>query len=276
MHGPGKYVSADGTVFEGTFAADERDGPGVAIYPDGRRYASTWSAGKDINPAGAPVPAKPYVMLGVDVRRYALDGKILSGSGDEYYLTYRGRWTDGDFVIEPDWPFWVAWSKGGPVVSKDDASRDFHIGVFPVFLDIRVFNPGREKLVVRRAEAVVEESFPDLEPILRLQDAISNPGGVTCEIVNFSSSRVDDCEIAFNILPPDSKPEFANYQFIEKLEPFSERATFSLARALQTLGIDADAIAAIEHLSDDPSREAEARRSGRRRNENAVAARPAR
>jgi hypothetical protein len=267
MHGPGKYVSADGTVFEGTFAADERDGPGVATYPDGRRYASTWSAGKDVNPAGAPVPAKPYVMLGVDVRRYALDWKILSeggGSGDELYLTYRGRWTDGDFVIETDWPFWVAWSKGGPVVGELDVARDFYIGVLPVFLDIRVFNPGGEKLVVRRAEAVVEESFPDLEPILRLQDASSIAGGVTCEIVNFSSSRVDDCEIAFNILPPNSKPEFANYQFIEKLESFSERATFSLARAVQALGIDADAIAAIEHLEyDDPSRESVALRAKR-------------
>ena len=82
MHGPGRYVSADGTVFEGTFVADERDGPGIVIYPDGRRYASTWSAGKDVNASGAPVSAKPYVMLGVDVRRYALDGEILS-QGEE-------------------------------------------------------------------------------------------------------------------------------------------------------------------------------------------------
>ncbi|HEY5704726.1 MAG TPA: hypothetical protein VIS96_04050 [Terrimicrobiaceae bacterium] len=68
MQGPGRYVSADGTVFEGNFTADERDGPGIVIFPDGRRYSSTWSAGKDINPAGAPVPSMPYLMLGVDVR----------------------------------------------------------------------------------------------------------------------------------------------------------------------------------------------------------------
>ncbi len=265
MDGPGRYVSADGTVFEGTFSADERDGPGVVIYPDGRRYTSTWSAGKDINPAAAPVLAKAYVMLGVDVRRYALDGKILSegiGRGDELYLTYRGRWTDGDFVIEPDWLYWVAWSKGGPVVTEDDVSGDFDIGVLPVFLDVRIFNPGRETLVIRRAEAVVEESFLDLEPILRLQDASSSVGGVTCEIVNFGSSRVDDCEIAFNILPPGAEPQFANYQFVEKLGSFSERATFSLARPMEELGIDADAIEAIERASyEDPSRESVALRA---------------
>jgi hypothetical protein len=254
MHGPGRYVSADGTVFEGTFAADERDGPGVVIYPDGRRYASTWLAGKDTNAAGAPAPGKPYVTLGVDVRRYALDGKILSqdlesgigvGRGDESYLTYRGRLTHGDFVIEPDWTYWVAWSKGGPVLSDDNTAGDFDMGVYPVFLDIRVFNPAQEKLAISRAEAVVEESFPDLEPILRLQDA-SQYGGVTCEIVNFSASRVEDCEVAFNILAPDATPKFENYQFVEKVESFSERATFSLARAMNALGMDADAIAALE------------------------------
>ena len=255
MHGPGRYVSADGSVFEGTFAADERDGPGTVIYPDGRRYASTWAAGKDANPAGAPVPAKPYVMLGVDVRRYALDGDILS-AGAKSALTYRGRWQDGDFVIEPDWPYWVEWSQGGPIVS--DSGWDFDwIGVFPVFLDIRVFNPAREKLAIRRAEAVVDESFPDLEPILLVQDGNPWTGGVTCEIVNFGAGRVDDCEFAFNILPPDAKPKFESYQFVEKVESFSERATFSLARAMDALGIDADAIAAIEHLKESyvPSQE---------------------
>lgn len=110
MHGPGRYVSADGTVFDGTFVLDERDGPGVVIYPDARRYSSMWSAGKDVNPSSAPIVAKPYIMIGVDVRRYALDGEILSadfGRGDESYLTYRGRFTDGDFVIDPDWAYRV-------------------------------------------------------------------------------------------------------------------------------------------------------------------------
>jgi hypothetical protein len=260
MHGPGRYVSADGTVFEGTFVADERDGPGIVIYPDGRRYSSTWSAGKDNNASGASVPAKPYLMLGVDVRRYALDGEILSqdfGTGDESYLTYRGRVTDGDFVIEPDWAYWVAWSKGGPVT--DDSG--FVVGVFPVFLDIRVFNTSKETLAIDQAEVVVEESFPDLEPILRLTDA-STYGGVTCEIVNFSVNRVHDCEVAFDILPPDAKPKFESYQFVEKLEPFSESAMFSLARAMDALGMDADAIAAIKTMhDDDPSREAVVQRA---------------
>ena len=126
----------------------------------------------------------------------------------------------------------------------------FVVGVFPVFLDIRVFNTSKEKLAIRRAEALVEESFPDLEPILQLQDP-SVSGGVTCEIVNFGSSRVDDCEIAFNILPPDAEPEFANYRFVEKLGSFSERATFSLARAMDALGMDSKAIAAIKTMHDD-------------------------
>ena len=83
---------------------DERDGPGIVVYPDGRRYTSTWSAGKDVNAKDAPVAARAYVMVGVDVRRYALDGDIFAKSEERgNYLTYRGRFTDGDFVIEPDW-----------------------------------------------------------------------------------------------------------------------------------------------------------------------------
>ncbi|HEY5704725.1 MAG TPA: hypothetical protein VIS96_04045 [Terrimicrobiaceae bacterium] len=136
------------------------------------------------------------------------------------------------------------------------------VAVFPVFLDIRVFNPGREKLTIRRAEVAVEESYPDLEPILRLGDASGHAGGVTCEILNFGASRVDDCEIAFNILPPDAKARFESYQFVEKLESFSESATFSLARAMNALGIDADALAAIEKY-EDHSRESVALRATR-------------
>ena len=249
MHGPGRYFSADGTIFEGTFVADERDGPGIVLFPDGRRYTSTWSAGKDVNAKDAPVAGRPYVALGVDVRRYALNGEIFAKSevrAGEHFLTYRGRFTDGHFVIEPDWGYWVAWSKGGPVT--DDS--DFVVGVFPVFLDIRVFNPLKEKLTIRRAEAVVEESLPDREPILRLQDA-STFGGVTCEIVNFNANRIDDCEVAFNILSPDAEPKFESYRFVEKIGSFSESAKFSLARAMEALGMNANAIAAIETIGDD-------------------------
>lgn len=265
MDGPGRYVSADGTVFEGTFAADERNGPGFVIYPDGRRYASTWSADKDTNPAGAPVSAKPYMMLGIDVSQYKLNGKIFGGENattPASYLTYRGRWMDGDLVIDPDWPYWVAWSQGGPVVADEDTTGDFEVGVYPVFLDIRIFNTAQDPLVIRKAETVVQESFPDLEPILRLQDGDeSHHGGVTCEIVNFNASRVDECKVAFNILPGHAQPNFENYQFIETLAPFSERATFSLARAMKVLEINAEAIAAMATIDKpDPSRsEAEQR-----------------
>ena len=48
------------------------------------------------------------------------------------------------------------------------------------------------------------------------------------------------------------------------MEPFSKRATFSLARAIEALGIDADAIAAIERIKDDkPSQEKIALRATR-------------
>ena len=266
MHGLGRYVSADGTVFEGNFIADERDGPRVVIYPDGRRYASTWSTGKHISPPGAPASAKPYLMLGVDVRRYALDGDIFTrDERGEDDLTYLGRFAAGDFVIESDWPFWVAWSKGGPVVIGEGGFEDFESESFPCFSTSASSTRPREKLVIRKAEAVVEESVPDFEPILRLHDASRIYGGVTCGIVNFGWGRVDDCEVAFNILPRDAEPKFENYQFVEKVEPFSERATFSLARAMEALGMDVDAIAAIEHLKedDDPARESVAVRATR-------------
>jgi hypothetical protein len=192
-------------------------------------------------------------MLGVDVRPYALTGKMLSenaGAGDENYLTYRGRFTGGDFAIEPDWPYWAAWSKGGPVATPNDTYGNFNIGVFPVFLDLRIFNPGREKLTIRTAEVIVAESYADLEPIVRLQDGNSG-GGVSCEIVNFTPNRVESCEVAFNILPPTAPPKFDEYQFVEKTEPFIKSTKFSLARAMTAMGMDAAAIAAIEKMPED-------------------------
>jgi hypothetical protein len=253
MHGTGRYTSMDGTVFEGTFVADERDGPGEVILPDGRRYTSKWAAGKDTSPGGAPLPDKPYLMLGLDVRPYALNGKMyLQGTDAEphLYLTYRGKWEDGTFVIDSDWPYWVAWSKGGPVGTAGTSPEGFDIGTHPVYLDLRLINRGRTKLEIRKAEAVVEESYPDLEPILQVQDATQN-GGVSCKVLNFSSNQVESCEIAFNILPPDALPTFEKFQFVEKTEPFLKSGSFSLARAMATLGLDAAAIAAIETTGTD-------------------------
>ena len=248
MHGPGRYASMDGTVFEGTFVADERDGPGELILPDGRRYTSKWAAGKDTNPGGAPLPDKPYLMLGLDVRPYALNGKMYSEGSDAgpgLYLTYRGKWEDGAFVIDSDWPYWVAWSKGGPVGTDDTAPEGFDIGTHPVHLDLRLINRGRSKLEIRKAEAVVEESYPDLEPILLVQDG-SGGGGVACDILNLTANPVENCEIAFNILPPNAAPTFEKFQFVEKTEPFLKSGSFSLARAMTALGLDTAAIAAIK------------------------------
>jgi hypothetical protein len=263
MQGAGRYVSADGTVFEGNFAADERDGPGVVIFADGRRYSSTWRAGKDTNPAGAPLPDKPYLTLGTDAHAYALDSKVFSsdegdsavGAGNEFYLTYRGRWENDAFVIDCDWPYWVAWSKGGPIITLDSSPEGFHIGTHPVFLELRLINRGRDKLEIRKAEAVVDESYPDLEPILRLQDN-SDRGGVSCEIVNFTANRVDECEVAFNVLPEHATPTFEKFQVTEKIGPFSTTAKFSVQAGLSAAGLDANAIAAIEKIQyDSPQRE---------------------
>jgi len=257
MHGAGRYISADGTVFEGTFVADERDGPGDVISPDGRRYSSTWKAGKDTNPAGAPLPEKPYLTLGTDVRPYALDGKIFlnSDTGPAFYLTYRGRSEDGTFVIDSDWPYWIAWSKGGPVVTADVAPEGSSLGTYPVFLDLRLVNRGRETLEIRKAEMVVEESYADLEPILQIRDA-SSRGGVSCDVVNFTANPVESCEVAFNVLPKDATPTFTKFQFVEEIEPFTENARFSLARALTALKLDAAAIAAIETPGEDSAQRA--------------------
>jgi hypothetical protein len=263
MQGAGRYVSADGTVFEGNFAADERDGPGVLIFADGRRYSSTWRAGKDTNPSGAPLPDKPYLTLGTDARKYALDGKVFEGAvgaDNESYLTYRGRWEDGTFAIDCDWPYWVAWSKGGPVITPDSSSEGFNVGTYPAFLELRLVNRGRDKLEIRKAEAVVDESYRDLEPILRLQDN-SAGGGVSCEIVNFTANRVDECELAFSVLPEHATPTFEKFQVTEKIEPFSTTAKFSVEEGLAAIGLDANAIAAIEKTQDDSAqRESNERR----------------
>ena len=111
----------------------------------------------------------------------------------------------------------------GPGEGRWGDDSDLVVGVFPVFLDIRLFNTSKENSSSVEQKLLVEESFPDLEPILQLRDT-SVSGGVTCEIVNFAVNRVDECEIAFNILPPKAQPKFENYQFVEKVESFSERA----------------------------------------------------
>ena len=263
MQGAGRYVSADGTVFEGNFAADERDGPGVLIFADGRRYSSTWRAGKDTNPAGAPLPDKPYLTLGTDARKYALDGKVFSSDqGDSQSALVTNFISliadDGRTAllsIDCDWPYWVAWSKGGPVITPDSSPEGFDIGTYPVFLELRLVNRGRDKLEIRKAEAVVDESYPDLEPILRLQDK-SQTGGVSCEIVNFTANRVDECEVAFNVLPDHATPTFEKFQVTEKIEPFSTTAKFSVEAGLAAIGLNAKAIAAIEKIQyDSPQRE---------------------
>ena len=90
-----------------------------------------------------------------------------SRAGD--LLTYGGRFTAGDFVIESDLALLGCMVKRRTGNSRPNGEfTGFDVGVFPVFLDIRIFNPGREKLVIHKAEMVVEESVPDFEPILGL------------------------------------------------------------------------------------------------------------
>ena len=72
---------------------------------------------------------------------------------------------------------------------------------------------------------------------------------MTCEIGEFQREPRARLRGRLRYPPSDAKPKFESYQFVEKLEPFSESATFSLARAMDALGMDADAIAAIKTMT---------------------------
>jgi hypothetical protein len=69
-------------------------------------------------------------------------------------------------------------------------------------------------------------------------------------IANFKDTKVDTCEISYNVQPEKEDPVFGNYKFNETLPSFTKNAEFSMAKAVDSLGIDSKAIALIdEHAS---------------------------
>lgn len=238
LHGTGKYVFADGSVYEGQFANGEKQGSGKLTFPDGRVHQSTWEKDQDTSP---PPPAtEPYVVLGIDNRKYALDGNVIfsgEAGSHECYLTYRGRWADGKYSIAPDWPYWEKWQKGGPV----GGTGNFNVGVYPVFLEMRLYNPSKEKLTVSSAEVDVKTSHADNEPILEVGD-----GGTFSSIVTFATlsvtveslyrQTVKPLEISFNLLPVSKAAVFGDYKFSVRVPEFTGATTVSLEEAISQMG----------------------------------------
>lgn len=234
LDGQGRYVFADGSIYEGTFAGGNKQGAGTMTLPDGRIHRSTWENDEDTQPP-AP-PSEPYVVLGIDNSNYALDGKVLfSGSTDshECYLTYRGQWTGDGYSITPDWPYWVKWQKGGPV--GGGAMSNFDVGVYPAFLEMRVYNPSGEKITISSAEIEVTESRPDKEPILEVLDGYAK---LSVEVSSFDRKPIQPLKLSFNLLPPGQPARFGDYRFQMEVPGFIGQTTVSLEQAFAELGAD--------------------------------------
>jgi len=236
LEGEGMYVFADGSVYQGNFAGGNKQGSGVMTFPDGRVHRSAWEKDQDTNPP--PPPSEPYLVIGVDPQVYALNGKVfnssdpnLSENNQDNVLTYRGRWTGNEFVISPDWPYWVLWNSGGPV----GGLGNFDLGAHPVFIELRVYNPGQEKVTISSAEVDVQKSTPDVEPILEIGSIYSTRDVV---IANLYNRKVDDVELSYNLLPPAQSAKFGNYKFKEKTGAFTGRTQFSIDESLSALGVD--------------------------------------
>lgn len=246
MHGKGLWIGTDGMIYDGTFVAGKKDGNAKLTLPDGTTRDSIWKADKEVNAPPTPAALKPNIQLALDRTKYAFKGEIAEQSEGSTSINYVGRPVDGAFVIEPDWPVWTTWNRSGPIGSSDSASADFETSMFPVYLEVRVFNPGKTPLAIVSAEVEGEESHPDLEPLLDIGDASSHSGGIRCGVANFKSTKVDSCEISYNIQPEKETPRFSDYKFRETLPPFETTAEFSLEKAVDSLGIDSKAIQAID------------------------------
>lgn len=237
LHGTGKYVFADGSVYEGQFANGEKQGSGKLTFPDGRVHQSTWEKDQDTSP---PPPAtEPYVVLGIDNRKYALDGNVIfsgEAGSHECYLTYRGRWADGEYFIAPDWPYWEKWQKGGPI----GETGNFDVGVYPVFLEMRLYNPSKENLTISSAEIDVQTSRPDNEPILEVGDGFAQDfnayATLSMTVSSLYRQPVQTFEISFNLLPVGKQPVFGNYEFKVDVPSFTGGTVVSLAEAVAELG----------------------------------------
>jgi hypothetical protein len=240
MAGTGRYGSTDGLIYEGGFDEDERHGLGALIFPDRHRYESTWDYGRDTR-AVTTLAANEAAQRGSTVSVSADTSKYSSGPKGvvediEQDLLYRSTVQEGVVRFEPDWPFWSHWSKGGPINFSDEFGFD-NGGVHPAYLQVRIFNDEKEKLSIAKAEVFVEESHPDLEPILQLTDSTLT-GGVSAHFENFGWGTARDCEIRFKIIAPAGKPVFDSYRFTARLGSIEHKADFDLGPALKELGLD--------------------------------------
>lgn len=236
-HGTGRIVSVDGVIYEGQFVDGKKQGTGVMKFPDGRIHNSTWENDKDTNP---PEPAsEPYLVLGIDTQKYALDGEIFSPgtqNSPAITLTYRGTWLDKFFSIVPHWPYFEKWQTGGPIPKAD--LMPFDLSIQPVYLEIRVFNPSKEKISISSAEIEVEESAPDNQPILAIGDTPESHATFSTVITSFDSKPVDSVKLKFNILPISETPKFENYKYQTILEPFTSKTLWSIKKELESIGVD--------------------------------------
>jgi len=237
LHGSGRYVFTDGSVYEGPFVEGFKEGAGTLTLPDGRIHKSSWTKDVDVNPPTPP--SAPYVVLGIDNSKYAFDaGVLFSGEGGgahEDHLTYRGHWEGEFFSIVPDWLYWTLWKNGGPI----GGLGNFGLGVYPVFLELRIYNPSREKLTISSAEIEVRKSSPDAEPILEIG---ASDASRIVEIVNLYPRAVNSIELSYNLVPNNGLPGTLNYKFKESIGTFNHRTTFSIDNSLNKLGVDVQLI----------------------------------
>lgn len=250
FEGTGLLMTADGVIYEGTFLADNKEGSIRITQADGTSRESTWKGDVEVDPPPSKM-TKPYLVLGMNRAPYAAEGEVTKAN-EEWgpHIDYVASRKDGDFVIEPGWQVWRRWNKGGPIGTEESAGWDFEASVFPVYLEVRVFNPGATPLSIVGAEVAGEYSHPDLEPLLDIGNAGSNAGSTRCGIANCKKTQVKSCEISYSIQPPTEEPKYGDYKFQESLQPFKSSAEFSISKALDSLGIDSKAIDLIGKLEE--------------------------
>jgi hypothetical protein len=234
-HGKGYYVNSDGVTYDGGFIDGKKNGSGTMAFPDGRVHSSNWINDEDKNTPAAP--KDPYLVVGIDTKKYALDAEVYSDDQDFNSpfntLTYRANWGDKSLSINPHWPFLEKWLKGGPI----NATDSFEVSVQPVFLELRVFNPSPEKITISSAEIDVERSAPDNEPILKVDD---NYASFSAAINSFSDKPVNAVEISFNIIFDDIKnlqgSIYDNFKFKTTIPGFTSTTSWSFTNEMKELG----------------------------------------
>ena len=248
-HGNGYYVYVDGITYDGEFKDGKKQGSGTMTFPDGRVHKSNWIDDQDTNPPAAST--EPYLILGIDTKKYALDGDVYSDdmnfNSPLNTLTYRGNWGEKSFSIKPHWPYLEKWQKGGPMTVVDD----FEVSVQPVFLELRVFNPSSEKITISSAELEVDKSSPDNQPILAIGDGAGFYSTFSTRIVSFDHKIVNPIEIKFNILPESAAPKFESYKFKTTIPEFSQKTSWSFDNELKSLGVDVSLFKEFNELSAD-------------------------